>query len=144
MKTHLDLPNVSLFTTCFKKNQLVKCLLNSIEKTLFYCKLQIFCKSSAKIVNQKRCSGIVYTLKCISCNAIYFGKAKRYYYVKAAKLMGTSHLTKKKKTLKMLNISDHLLTCDCSINFDDFTILSKDYRENVLIALDNLSRQNYF
>ena len=40
----------------------------------------------------------------------------------------------------MLNISDRLLTCDCNINFDDFTILSKDYKENVLIARDNLSR----
>ena len=39
-------------------------------------------------------------------------------------------------------ISDHLLTCDCNINFDDFTILSKDsnninllIKESLLISL---------
>ena len=37
-------------------------------------------------------------------------------------------------------ISDHLLTCDCNINFDDFTILSKDIylliKESLLISCD--------
>ena len=40
-------------------------------------------------------------------------------------------------------ISDHLLICDCNINFDDFTILSKDsnninllIKESLLISRD--------
>ena len=58
--------------------------------------------------------------------------------------MGISHLTKKRrKNVKQSAVSDHLLTCDCSINFDDFTILSKDsnnmnllIRESLLISGD--------
>ena len=58
--------------------------------------------------------------------------------------MGISHLTKKRlKNVKQSAVSDHLLTCDYSINFDDFTILSKDssnmnllIRENLLISGD--------
>ena len=48
--------------------------------------------------------------------------------------MGISHLTNKRlKNVKQSATSDHLLTCDCSINFYDFTILSKDSDNNLLI-----------
>ena len=58
--------------------------------------------------------------------------------------MGTSHLTNKRlKNIKQSAISDHLLTCDCNINFNDFTIFSKDsnnfnllVKESLLIARD--------
>ena len=58
--------------------------------------------------------------------------------------MGTSHLTNKRlKNIKQSAISDHLLTCDCNINFNDFIILSKDsnnfnllVKESLLIARD--------
>ena len=58
--------------------------------------------------------------------------------------MGTSHLTNKRlKNINQSAISDHLLTCDCNINFNDFTILSKDsnnfnllVKESLLIARD--------
>ena len=41
--------------------------------------------------------------------------------------MGIPHLPAKRlKNVKQSAISDHLLTCDCKINFDYFIILSKD------------------
>ena len=41
--------------------------------------------------------------------------------------MGIPHLPAKRlKNVKESAISDHLLTCDCKINFDYFIILSKD------------------
>ena len=33
---------------------------------------------------EKLCSGIVYSFKCNSCNAIYYGKTKCHFYVRAA------------------------------------------------------------
>ena len=40
--------------------------------------------------------------------------------------LGILHLTNKRlENVKQPAISDHLLTCDCNINFNDFTILSK-------------------
>ena len=58
--------------------------------------------------------------------------------------MGILHLTNKRlKNVKQSAISDHVLTCDCNINLNDFFILSKDsnninllIRENLLISRD--------
>ena len=85
--------------------------------------------------------------KCNSCNAIYYGKTKRHFYIRAAEHMGISHLTNKRlKNVKQSAISDHLLTCDCNVNFNDFTILSRDsnnvsflIKESLLIARDEPS-----
>ena len=128
-------------------------LQNAIERTSPYCKLKVFFRLPSKIVNhfhfkdvlpKKLCSGIVYSFKCDSCNAIYYGKTKRHFYVRAAEHMGILHLTNKRlKNVKQSAISDHLLICDCNMNFDDFTILSKDsndinwlIKESLLISCD--------
>ena len=66
--------------------------------------------------------------------------------------MGISHLTNKLlKNVKQSAVSDHLLTCDCKINFDDFTILSKDsnninllIKESLLISRDKPILKNGF
>ena len=88
--------------------EIKKRLQNAIERTLPYCKLNVIFKSPSKIVNhshfknvlpKKLCSGIDYSFKCNSCNAIYYGKTKRHFYVRAAEYMGISHLTNKR--LKM-------------------------------------------
>ena len=58
--------------------------------------------------------------------------------------MGISHLTNKRlKNVKQSANSDHLLTCNCNINFDGFTILSNDsnninllIKESLLISRD--------
>ena len=71
--------------------------------------------------------------------------AKCYFYIRAAQHTGKPHLTNKRvKNVKQSAISDHLLTCDCKINFDDFTILSKGssnynliIKESLLIARGN-------
>ena len=73
------------------------------------------------------CPGIVYSFKRNNCNTIYYRKTKRHFYFRAAEHMGISHLTNKRlKNVKQSAISDHLLTCDSNINFNDFKILSKD------------------
>ena len=110
-----------------------------IWENINICKLKFFLNSPAKVFSQfpfknvspkKLCCGIVYSFKCNSCNAIYYGKRKHHFYVRAAKHMGTSHFTNKRVNDV---ISDHLLTCDCNINFNDFTILSKDLQTIFLI-----------
>ena len=128
-------------------------LQNSIERTLSYCKLKVIFKSSSEISNhfhfkdvlhEKFCSGFVYSFKCNSCNAIYYRKTKRHFYVKATENIGISHLTNKHpKNVSQSAFLDHLLTCDCNINFNEFTTFSKDsnnfnflIKESLLIARD--------
>ena len=116
-----------------KSLEIKKRLQNAIERTLSYCKLKVIFKSPSKIVHhfhfkdvlpKKLCSGIAYSFKCNNCNAIYYGKTKRHFYVRAAEHMGISHLRNKRlKNVKQSAISDHVLTCNCNINFNDFTIL---------------------
>ena len=145
---------VCVFLFLGKKSlEIKKRLQNAIERTLPYCKLKVIFKSPSKIVDHfhfkdvipnKLCSGIVFSFKCNSCNAIYYGKTKRHFYVRAAEHMGISHLTNKRlKNVKQSAISDHVLTCDCNINFNNFTILSKDsnninllIKESLLISRD--------
>ena len=53
--------------------------------------------------------------------------------------MGISHLINKRlKIVKQSAISDHVLTCDCNINFNDFTILSKDSNNINLLIKETL------
>ena len=88
---------------------------------------------------KKLCSGIVYNFKCNSCSAIYYGKTKCHFYVRAAEHMGISHLTNKRlKHVKQSAISHHLLTFKWNINFDDFTILSKDCNNINLLTKESL------
>ena len=78
-------------------------------------------------------------LKCNNCNAIYYGKTKRYFYVRAAEHMRTSRLTNKcLKNIKQSAISDHLLSFGCNINFNDFTIMSKDSSNINLLTKEKL------
>ena len=128
--------------------ELKKWLQNAIERTLSYCKLKVIFKSPSKIVNRfhfkdllskKLCSGIVYSFKCNSCNTIYYGKTKRHFYVRAVKHIGISHLTNKRlKNVKQSAISDPMLTCVCNINFNNFTILSKDSNNMNLLIKESL------
>ena len=124
-----------------KSLEIKKRLQNAIERTLPYCQLKAIFRSSCKIANhfhfkdvlpKKLYSGIVYSFKCNSCNAIYYGKTKRHFDVKAAEHMGIPYLTDKHhKNVKQSAISDHLLTCNCNINFDNFIILSEDDGNNI-------------
>ena len=87
-----------------KSLEIKKRLQNAIERTLPYCKLKVIFKSPSEIVShfhlkdvlpKKLCSSIVYSFKRNNCNAIYYGKAKCHFYVRAVEHMGISHLTNK-------------------------------------------------
>ena len=97
---------VCVFPLLGKKSlEIKKRLQNAIERTVPYCKLKFIFKSPSKIVNHFHfkdvypkilCPGIVYSFKYNSCNAIYYGKTKRQFYVRAGEHMGSSHLTNKR------------------------------------------------
>ena len=134
---------VCFFPFLGKKSLEIKAWLqNPIERTLPYFKLKVIFKSPSKVVKRfyfrdvlpkKFCSGIVYN----SCNAIHYGKTNHHFYVRAAEHMGISHLTNERlKNVKQSVISDHMLTCDCNINFNDFNNINLIVKESLLIARD--------
>ena len=120
-----------------KSLEIKKCLLNLFEITLPFCKLKLFLKLPAKAPIQfpfndlrpkNLWTDIVYIFKSNSCNAIYYRKRKCYFYVREGKHVGLSRFTNIcVNDVKQSVVSGHLLNCDCNINVNDFTILSKDF-----------------
>ena len=91
-------------------------------------------------------SGLAYQYKCGGCNATYYGKTKRHFKVRICEHLGISHLTEKKVKIdnnKLTAIQEHLLCCNYSPSFEDFSILTRESNgfklkimESLLIARD--------
>ena len=128
---------------------------HNLQVYLDSCKLKIIFRSKCRLntlfrfkdsLEKKICSGIIYRYTCSNCKVTYYGKTFRHFYTRATEHMGISNLTRKHlKTIMQSAISDHLLQCNCTINFDDFDILAADsnkfkllLRESLLIKRDKL------
>ena len=125
----------------------------TIERNLPFCKLKIIFRSKCRLntlfhfkdsLEKKIRSGIIYRYTCSNCKVTYYGKTFRHFYTRAAEHMGISNLTGKcLKTVMQSAISDQLLQCNCTIDFDDFDILAAEsnifkllLRESLLIKRD--------
>ena len=74
-----------------------------------------------------------------NCNITYYGKTYRHFYIRAAEHMGVSNLTGKRlKNIKDPAVSDRLLQCNCTINFDNFDILVTDVSKFNLLVKESL------
>ena len=128
-------------------------LVNSIESNLKFCKLKVIFQSPCKLnslfrykdsLQKKIRSDIVYRYMCSNCKVTYYGKTYCHFFTGAAEHMGISNLTEKHlKCVKQSAVSDHLLECNCSIDFDHFDILDSDanilrllIKESLLIKRD--------
>ena len=88
-------------------------------------------------------SGLTHRYTCGGCNATYYGKTKRHFKFRICEHLGISHLTDKKvkiDTKKLKAIQEHLLCCNYSPSFEDFSRESNDFKlkimESLLIARD--------
>ena len=127
----LNLFDVSLLPK--EHHQLTTRLVNSIESNLKFCKLKVIFQSPCKLnllfrykdsLQKKIRSDIVYRYMCSNYKVTYYGKTYRHFFTRAVKHMGISNLTGKRlKYVKQSAVSDHLLECNCSIDFDHFDIL---------------------
>ena len=62
---------------------------------------------------------------CSNGKVTYYGKTYRHFFTRAAEHMSISNLTGKPlKCDKQSTVSDHLLECNRSIDFDYFDILA--------------------
>ena len=130
-------------------------LRRTIERDLPYCKLKIIFRSKCRLntlfrfkysLVKKNRSGIIYRYTCSNCKVTYYEKTFRHFYTTASEHMKISNLAGKPLTyVKQSAISDHLLRCNCAINFDDFSILATDrikfkllLRESLFIKCDKL------
>ena len=75
---------------------------------------------------KKLTSGVVYKLQCGFCNESYYGEWVTYLNIRIGEHIGISPLTKKKVKPKGSAISDHLLLCNYSPSFENFSVITKE------------------
>ena len=77
---------------------------------------------------RKRSALTLFTdIRVITVRFTYYGKTYRHIFARAAEHMMISNLTGKRlKSVKQSEVSDHLLECNSSIDFDLFDILVSD------------------
>ena len=86
-------------------------------------------------------SGLAYQYKCGGCNATYYGKTKRHFKVRICEHLGISHLTDKKVKIdnnKLTTIQEHVLCCNYSPSFEDFSILTRKSNDFKLKIMESL------
>ena len=110
---------------------LITRLRRTIERDLLYCKLKVIFRSKCRLntlfqfkdpFEKKIHSGRIYYYTCSNCKVTYYGKTLHQFHTRGAEHMGISNLKGKHQSA----IPDHLLQCNCTINFDDFRILAMD------------------
>ena len=102
------------------------------------CKLNSLFRYKDSLQKEIR-SYIVYRYMCNNCKVTYYGKAYRHFLTRAAEHMGISNLTGKRlKCVKQSAVSDRLLECNCSIDFDHFDILASDANRFRLLIKESL------
>ena len=131
-----------------KSLQLGTRFVNFIETNLKFCKLKVIFQSPCKLnslfhykdsLKKEIRSDIVYRYTCSNCKVTYYGKTYRRFFTRASEHMLISNLTGKHlKSVKQSAVSDHLLECNCSINFDQFDILASDANKFRLLIKESL------
>ena len=148
------------FQNYFQYHQ--KRLNRCIGKRLEFCKLNTIFQKGNRLANYFRFkdrvsetlqSNFVYKCKCGSCTASYYGKTYRHMKVRLSEHQGVSPRTVKwvKGTLST-SVRDHMLNCDHTVAWEDFSIIGRESnhyllktKESLFIKRDNpsLNRNKY-
>ena len=120
----------------------------SIKGVLNYCKLQVIFKSQNKLYNnfcfkdpapQILTSGLVHKFQCGLCNESRYGKCVRNLTVKSGEHIGISPLSNKRvQPRKDSAVCQHLLNCNYSPSFEDFSVLCHANKKYLLVLKENL------
>ena len=139
----LDLPYLGVISlqTRTKLQQAIKGVLNC-------CKLEIAFKCQTKPFNSFQFkdpipkdlrSGFVYKFQCGLCNESYYGEIIRHVNIGSEEHIGVSPFTGKKvKPIKNSVVLDHLLHCNYSPSFDNFSILAHEKKRFLLEIKESL------
>ena len=130
-------------------------LKKSLKNILNCCKLQIVFKNKTRLginfhfkdqIPKDLTSGVIYKFQCGLCNESYYGECIRHLNVRIGEHIGISPLTRKQVKPKNSSVADHLLLCNHSASYDDFSILTHDnskflleLKESLLILRDKPS-----
>ena len=119
-----------------------------IKNKLPYCNVQFAFQTKCKICNfftfkdktpSVLRSGIVYIFQCRSCNATYYDKTKCHFKVRICEHLGISALIEKRvKGDDDSVIKEHLLFCNHTPDFEDFSILATNNNDFKVTLMESL------
>ena len=89
-------------------------------------------------IHKELTSGVVYKFQCGLCNESYYGECVRHLNVRIGEHIGISLLTRKKVKPKGSAVSDHLLLCNHSPSFENFSVLTKENKKFLLELKESL------
>ena len=117
-------------------------LQKSIKGVLNCCKLHVIFKSQNKLCNrfhfknpvpQTLTSDVVYNFQRGLCNESYYGKCVRHLAVRSDKHIGILPLTNKSvQSRKDSGVCHHLLNCNYSPTFENFSALCYENKKYLL------------
>ena len=120
---------------CIMKNKLPYCNIRFAFQTK--CKISYFTFKD-EIPSFLR-SGFIYKFHCGSWNATYYGKTKRRFKVRMCEHFGISALTGKRvKGDDDPAIKEHLLVCNHTPDFEDFSILATNNNDFKVTLMESL------
>ena len=134
------LGNISSIT----KKRLNRC----IGKRLKFCNLKIIFQTGNRLMNYfrfKDCvpetlqSNFVYKFKCGSCTASYYGKTYKHMKVWISEHQGVSPRTGKRvKGTLSTSVRDHMLNCNHTVAWEDFSIIGRESNHYLLETKESL------
>ena len=83
-------------------------------------------------------SGVVYKFQCGLCNESYYGECLRHLNVRIGEHIGIRPPTRKQVKPKNSSVADHLLLCNHSASYDDFSILMRENKKCLLELKESL------
>ena len=122
-------------------------LRKSLKVMLNCCKLQIVFKSQNKLakafrvkdrISKELTSGVFYKFQCGLWNQSYYGECVRHRNVTIGEHIRISPVTRKKVKPKASAVSDHLLLCNHSSSFENFSVLTKHNKKSLLELKESL------
>ena len=115
----------------------------SLKNILNCCKVQIVSKNQTRLdknfnfkdwVPKDLTSGVVYKIQNELCNESNYGECVRHLNISIGEHIGISLLIKKQFKPKNNSAADHLLLCNHSASYDNFSMLTRE-KKNILLKL---------
>ena len=111
-------------------------------KDIFNCsKMQIMFKNKTRLGNyfhskdqipKDLTSGVIHKYQYGLCNGYYYGQYVRHLNVRTGEHIRISSLTKKQVKPKNSSVANHLLFCNHSASYDNFSILWRESKKCLL------------
>ena len=123
-------------------------LTKTFSKNLRFCKVRVIFKTASTLKSYFRFKNVVpevlrscqiYKFTCGRCNASYIGKTFRHMKVRISEHQGVSPRTGKRvKGTMSTSVRDHMLFCDHSVSYHDFSVLGRESSHYLLETKESL------